>query len=138
MVTVAEPFNSLSGKTEVKPRKLTKGVGTLIYQAPEMMAGINIVDSFTFQRTGKTGYAIDKADVFSFAILMYEVVTQKEPFAEPPFDKFGDRGRSNWLIKVKLIADIVKFVISGQRLPIPSTIAKQTTHNSNQPALMSL
>lgn len=35
------------------PRTFTKGVGTLIYQAPEILMG-------------KNDYAIDKTDIFSF------------------------------------------------------------------------
>jgi len=77
-------------------RRQTKGVGTLVYCAPEILSG-------------KQDYSIDKCDVFSFGMLMWQVYTQKEPFGDPPYDEW-----KRW--------DIEKFVISGKRLPIPSIV----------------
>jgi serine/threonine protein kinase len=57
-------------------RKMTKGVGTLIYQAPEII-------------NGESNYAIDKTDVYSYGMLLYELFTQKEPYSEPPYDTYS-------------------------------------------------
>jgi len=77
-------------------RKMTKGIGTLVYQAPEIIRG-------------ETDYPIDKTDIYSMAVLLLEVFTRKEPFTQPPFDKW-----SKW--------EIEKFVSSGKRIEIPSTV----------------
>lgn len=80
-------------------RKMTKGVGTLIYQAPEIIQG-------------KTDYPIDRTDIYSFAILTLEVFTQKEPYSQPPCDKW-----TKW--------EIENFVASGKRMDIPKTVPKK-------------
>lgn len=76
--------------------KFTKGVGTLIYQAPELLEG-------------KSDYAIEKTDIFSFGVLLWQIFTGKEPFSDKEhktLDKFA----------------IVNFVTSGKRLPIPDEV----------------
>jgi len=100
-VRIADPaymaYNELSKTNLTKEqRKLTKGIGTLIYQAPEIIRG-------------ETDYPIDKTDVYSMGVLMFEVFTKKEPFSEPPYDKW-----SKW--------DIEKFVSSGKRMEIPTSL----------------
>lgn len=57
----------------------SKGVGTLIYCAPEILSGDEYPE-------------IDKTDVFSFGMLMYHVFTGKEPYSEPPYDKYSKWG----------------------------------------------
>jgi serine/threonine protein kinase len=74
----------LSKAENEKARKLTKGVGTLIYQAPEIMSG-------------KSDYVIDKTDVFSFGVMLWQVFTQIEPFSQPPYDTWGPWGESHLL-----------------------------------------
>jgi len=92
--------NPTNGNTEqpatAEQRKNTKGIGTLIYQAPEIIRG-------------ETDYPIDKTDIYSMGILLLEVFTQKEPYSEPPFDKL-----SKW--------EIEKFVSSGKRIEVPKTV----------------
>jgi len=85
-------------KTETKEneRKMTKGVGTLIYQAPEII-------------NGETNYAIDKTDIYSYGLLLFELWTQKEPYSEAPYDKF-----SKW--------ELERFVGGGKRLEIPKAV----------------
>jgi len=49
---------------------LTKGVGTPIYQAPEII-------------TGSRDYS-EKADIYSVGICLHEIYTQKEPYSDQP------------------------------------------------------
>jgi len=98
---IADPayqaFNDLNKIANTKDvRKVTKGIGTLIYQAPEIVRG-------------ETDYPIDKTDIYSMSILLLEVFTRKEPYSEPPYDKW-----SKW--------DIEKFVSSGKRVDIPKEV----------------
>eukprot|EP01118_Nematostelium_gracile_P015667 TRINITY_DN6318_c0_g1_i4.p1 TRINITY_DN6318_c0_g1~~TRINITY_DN6318_c0_g1_i4.p1 ORF type:complete len:592 (+),score=163.12 TRINITY_DN6318_c0_g1_i4:150-1925(+) len=94
-----QAFNDLS---QLKPeqqkqtRRMTKGIGTLIYQAPEIIRG-------------DSEYSIDKTDIYSFGVLLLEVFTQKEPYSEPPYDKW-----TKW--------ELEKFVSSGKRIEIPNNI----------------
>eukprot|EP01119_Soliformovum_irregulare_P011469 TRINITY_DN2876_c0_g1_i1.p1 TRINITY_DN2876_c0_g1~~TRINITY_DN2876_c0_g1_i1.p1 ORF type:complete len:698 (-),score=190.67 TRINITY_DN2876_c0_g1_i1:105-2198(-) len=83
-------------QSQVQVRKLTKGVGTLIYQAPEIIQG-------------RTDFTVDKTDIYSYAMLLLEVFTQKTPYSDPPYSTW-----SKW--------DIEKFVSSGKRLEIPNTV----------------
>jgi len=69
----------------------------LIYQAPELLYG-------------KAEYSIDKTDVFSFGVLVWQVFTGKEPFSEGPFETTNA---------------IIDFVTSGQRLKIPPNAPKR-------------
>jgi len=92
-----QAFNDLTTKAATKEqRKVTKGIGTLIYQAAEIIRG-------------EVEYPIDKTDVYSMGVLMLEVFTGKEPYSEPPYDKW-----SKW--------DIEKFVSSGKRIDIPNNM----------------
>jgi hypothetical protein len=77
-------------------RVITKGVGTLIYQAPEILEGRQEMN-------------IAKTDVYSYGVMLWQIFVGREPYREPPYDKF-----SKW--------DLENFVISGKRLPIPNTI----------------
>jgi len=77
----------------------SKGVGTLIYQAPEIL-------------NGQSDYSIDKTDIFSFGVLLWEVFTQRIPFEDPPYNNFTAK-------------EIENFVRTGNRLEIPSTIASK-------------
>eukprot|EP01114_Cavostelium_apophysatum_P012634 TRINITY_DN2878_c0_g1_i1.p1 TRINITY_DN2878_c0_g1~~TRINITY_DN2878_c0_g1_i1.p1 ORF type:complete len:725 (+),score=176.38 TRINITY_DN2878_c0_g1_i1:247-2421(+) len=86
-----ENFN-LKTRMEVE-RNNSKNVGTLIYQAPEILEGSsNFVDS--------------QIDVFSFGVLLWQIFAQVMPYSQPPYDKWDSR-------------EIAKFVTSGKRLPIP-------------------
>ncbi|ELP88807.1 protein kinase, putative, partial [Entamoeba invadens IP1] len=67
----------------------TKGIGTPIYMAPEMLRREKYKKS---------------ADVYSFGVTMYEVVGWKEPFNKEQF-------KYSW--------DIVDFVVAGKRLEKP-------------------
>jgi len=51
-------------------KALTKGVGTPIYQAPEII-------------TGSRDYS-EKADIYSIGICLHEIYTQKEPYSDQP------------------------------------------------------
>jgi len=79
--------------------KLTKGVGTLVYQAPEILEG-------------KVDYDVSKTDVYSFGVLLWQIFTQVEPFSEPPYDKF-----IRW--------EIENFVVGKNRLKIPDEVPKK-------------
>ena len=60
------------GLSRITDKLMTRGVGTPIYTSPEALAG----RSYTL-----------KADVYSFAFVLWELVTRKIPFAElPPFE----------------------------------------------------
>ena len=56
------------GKNTVKPRRMTGGAGTLRYMAPEVA---RLEESYGFP-----------ADVHSFAILLWQIVTNRVPFAK--------------------------------------------------------
>ena len=60
------------GLSRMMDNKMTRGVGTPIYTAPEALAG----NQYT-----------QKADVYSFAFVLWELVTRKVPFEDiPVFD----------------------------------------------------
>eukprot|EP01105_Mastigella_eilhardi_P017779 TRINITY_DN409_c3_g1_i1.p1 TRINITY_DN409_c3_g1~~TRINITY_DN409_c3_g1_i1.p1 ORF type:complete len:449 (+),score=106.88 TRINITY_DN409_c3_g1_i1:36-1349(+) len=69
-------------------KEFTRGVGTPLYMAPEILRGESYDKS---------------ADVYSFGIFFWEVLTQKEPYTE--FSK-------PW--------EITKYVVTGGRPPIPA------------------
>eukprot|EP01105_Mastigella_eilhardi_P001538 TRINITY_DN11839_c1_g1_i1.p1 TRINITY_DN11839_c1_g1~~TRINITY_DN11839_c1_g1_i1.p1 ORF type:complete len:966 (-),score=186.81 TRINITY_DN11839_c1_g1_i1:155-3052(-) len=69
----------------------TKGVGTLSYQAPEILS---------------SGKYSQSADVYSFAIVVYFLLTTEEPYAAENFE-------TPW--------KIAEFVTGGKRLPMPET-----------------
>jgi len=86
---------------ENKPRNLTKGVGTLIYSAPEIL-------------NGSSNYDAQKSDVYSFGILLWELFLQKEPFSDPPYDKYSN-------------TEIARFVIDRKRMEIPKELGGDLT-----------
>gem|GEM_PF-1407463 len=55
-------------RVEQKEQKLTKGVGTPIYQAPEIMKG-------------SQDYS-EKADIYSTGICLWEIYSQEEPYSD--------------------------------------------------------
>lgn len=60
------------GLSRMTDNKMTRGVGTPIYTAPEVLAG--------------NDYS-QKADVYSFAYVLWELITREIPFKDlPPFD----------------------------------------------------
>ena len=60
------------GMSRITDKLMTRGVGTPIYTSPEALAG----RSYTL-----------KADVYSFAFVLWELVTRQIPFADlPPFE----------------------------------------------------
>eukprot|EP01118_Nematostelium_gracile_P013217 TRINITY_DN4967_c0_g1_i1.p1 TRINITY_DN4967_c0_g1~~TRINITY_DN4967_c0_g1_i1.p1 ORF type:complete len:590 (-),score=106.56 TRINITY_DN4967_c0_g1_i1:129-1757(-) len=85
--------NAPTGKDEDDESSAT---GTLVYSAPEVFSP-------------NLQYPVDKTDVYSFAVLLLQIFTQKVPFTEHPFDQF-----SKW--------DIQRFVRNGKRLDIPDDL----------------
>jgi serine/threonine protein kinase len=67
-------------------RMLTKGVGTLLWTAPEVLSGLPYGQS---------------ADVYSFAIVMWEISTRRLPY---------EQIKNSW--------DVARFVTEGNRPPI--------------------
>jgi len=82
----------ISTKEMSRAKKLTGGVGTPIYMAPEVLDGEPYSAS---------------ADVYSFGMLMYELFTAKEPYLTPEFT-------APW--------HIAQFVAAGKRLEIPADV----------------
>ncbi|KAH3767846.1 tyrosine protein kinase [Pelomyxa schiedti] len=74
----------------------TKGVGTPVFMAPELL------DSGKYSQS---------ADVYSFGVMMWSLMSDKEPYANQ--EAFA----TSW--------QIVNFVVSGKRLDIPPTVDKQ-------------
>jgi len=106
-------ITSLSGKADINAKltdfgtsravgagseeyTFTKGLGTPIYMAPEIL--------------GHHDYS-EKADVFSFAILLWVLVAGKEPYTD---------FKNSW--------DIARFVTSGKRLEIPPKAGALMAH----------
>jgi len=90
----------LSPSTSAKlsqSKRLTGGVGTPIYMAPEVLEGEKYTTS---------------ADVYSFAMLLLELYSGQEPYDS---DKF----RTPW--------QIAQFVTAGNRLEIPDSVPKEIT-----------
>jgi serine/threonine protein kinase len=83
--------------------RTVSNMGTLPYKAPELMG----------TRKSDAKY-IDKADVYSFAMLAYHVYTQKVPYSEDPYAKMT-------------IREIEGFVKRGDRLPLPDGIPPEVT-----------
>jgi len=81
---------------EHRTRTLTKGVGTLIYSAPEIL-------------NGSSNYDAQKTDIYSYGVLLWELFTGKEPFSDPPYDKLSN-------------TDIAMHVIKGTIQPMPKDI----------------
>jgi len=67
--------------------KMTYGMGTPVYMAPEVL---------------QRGAYSESSDVFAFAIVLHELLTQKPPYGESSV---------SW--------DVASFVIAGKRLEIP-------------------
>jgi len=78
----------------------TKGLGTPIYMAPEIL--------------GHQDYS-EKADVYSFGIMLWALVAMKEPYTE---------FKNSW--------DIARFVTAGKRLEIPKNAGPLMTHLINK------
>lgn len=78
-------FGSSRSINEEMARNYTAGIGTPIYMAPEILT--------------KEAYSV-KADVYSFALLLYELYDEKEPYQE---------FKHSW--------DVAKFVTEGGRPP---------------------
>eukprot|EP01119_Soliformovum_irregulare_P017146 TRINITY_DN5042_c0_g1_i1.p1 TRINITY_DN5042_c0_g1~~TRINITY_DN5042_c0_g1_i1.p1 ORF type:complete len:607 (+),score=122.68 TRINITY_DN5042_c0_g1_i1:203-2023(+) len=89
----------------VEERDLSKNMGTLVYKAPEIISGT-------------TKYAIDKCDVYSYAVVVWQVWSQKKPFHQAPYHEMSGR-------------EIENFIMEGNRLPIgeeiPSRVADLIT-----------
>lgn len=79
-------FGTARSTTEQVTSKFTKGVGTPIYMAVE------VLKNETYERS---------ADVFSFGVLVWAIMTQEEPYKEFVH---------SW--------DVAEFVLQGKRLPI--------------------
>jgi serine/threonine protein kinase len=91
---VLAELNRQHANEDSNVRKVTRGVGTLIYQAPEIIEGSDSLD-------------IDKTDVYAFAILMWQVYTAVEPYSVGATAKF-----SKW--------ELEDYVKKGNRPEIPS------------------
>ena len=61
-------MSKITGDTS---KTMTKGVGTVCWMAPEIMES----------KEGKTRYTI-KADVYSYGIILWELVAREEPYKE--------------------------------------------------------
>jgi len=85
----------VSPRDSAPKKRLTGGVGTPIYMAPEVLDGQKYTTS---------------ADVYSFAVLLLELYSGEEPYDN---DKFG----SPWQIS--------QFVTAGNRLEIPKTFPEE-------------
>jgi serine/threonine protein kinase len=83
--TSAYPLSSHSEDVHTEERMLTKGVGTLLWTAPEVLSGLPYGQS---------------ADVYSFAIVMWEISTRRLPY---------ENIKNSW--------DVARFVIEGNRPP---------------------
>jgi predicted Ser/Thr protein kinase len=79
-------FGTARSTTEQVTSKFTKGVGTPLYMAVE------VLKNETYERS---------ADVFSFGVLMWAIMSQEEPYKD---------FTHSW--------DIAEFVLQGKRLPI--------------------
>jgi len=84
----------IAAKDMSETKKMTGGVGTPIYMAPEVLDG----DEYS-----------SSADVFSFAMVLYELFTATEPYLTPQFT-------APW--------HIAQFVTAGKRLEIPPSVPK--------------
>ncbi|KAG2388284.1 hypothetical protein C9374_000448 [Naegleria lovaniensis] len=77
-------------------QSLTKNVGTLLYLAPEIISLDNYLTSQTNMETTtstnpqKKGNLLTKVDVYSFAIVMWELLFEKTPFLEFPLAEHGN------------------------------------------------
>jgi serine/threonine-protein kinase CTR1 len=63
--------------------------------------------------------------VFSFGVLLWQIICQVEPFSFPPYDKFNGRGMAQDQRHLTLFVEIASFVIAGKRFEIP----KETNQN---------
>lgn len=78
---------------------ITKGmVGTLAYACPEIVRG-------------KREYFLDKADVYSFGTVLWEIFTQKRPYDDEPY-------------KSMEYFELVNLIASGKCLPIPPQVPR--------------
>ncbi|KAH3742599.1 protein serine/threonine kinase [Pelomyxa schiedti] len=71
--------------------RYTLGVGTVLYQAPELIENQMYSPS---------------CDIFSYAVLLYELYIEKEPYPNTEFKSFFA---------------VTQFILTGQRRPIPET-----------------
>jgi hypothetical protein len=83
-------------QVEKKQQKLTKGVGTPVYQAPEIMKG-------------NQNYS-EKADIYSVGICLCEIYTQQEPYSDHP--------------ELTTQFKLCKAIIDGVRPAIPDEMPK--------------
>lgn len=101
----------------------TKGEGTLLYQAPgkvenEINNLIFLTNFFSFSffpteiLKGLDHYDLEKADVFSFGITLWQIFAQKVPYSEEPYSHWR-----RW--------EISKFVEDGNRLSMPEESHKK-------------
>eukprot|EP00727_Mastigamoeba_balamuthi_P006645 m51a1_g2600 putative tyrosine protein kinase (776) ;mRNA; r:455370-458765 len=97
-------FGTSRGLTETTSQmKMTKGLGTPIYMAPEVLCG-----SSTYSKA---------ADVWSFAIMMWEVWAEKEPYETFGFTAFFQ---------------IEQYIVSGKRMEFDATCPAEYAQLTNK------
>eukprot|EP00727_Mastigamoeba_balamuthi_P003949 m51a1_g13551 putative serine-threonine protein (351) ;mRNA; r:112-1785 len=74
-------------------KQFTMAVGTPLYMAPELLF------------VGDKGSYTSKADVFSYSIVMHEIITQRQAYSQVP--------------EIRQVLDIVMYISAGKRLPVP-------------------
>jgi len=95
---------------------MTKNVGTLLYLCPEMIAEEGLPSpnySKSENLTDKASKAT-KVDVYSFAIIMWELF-----FEVPPFCESEKTGNSGSISKNNSTINILNSVLNGKRPSIP-------------------
>ena len=76
-------------------------IGTPVYMAPEVLS--------------KNKYS-EKADVFSFGVVLYEIFTGKLPYSDPPFDKMNQAQLMYQIVELEARPPLDGLIISLQQL----------------------